>query len=55
MIQKYIDAKNKGKEYDYKQLKEIVIGYVKNKVSDETMTDFLKSIFDKGMSGEATS
>lgn len=55
MIKKYIDNKNKGKEYSYDELKEIVIGYTKGEITDKVMTEFLKSVFDHGMSDKATS
>ena len=55
MLEKYIDAKNNGTEYTYEQIKEFVLGYCDETVSDELMTKFIKSIYDHGMSIEATS
>lgn len=54
MISKYIDKKNNGNEYTYQELEEIVLGYTRGKISDEDMTEFLRSIFIHGLSSERT-
>lgn len=53
-FEEMIALKNSGKEYSKEDIKAFVIGYVKNKVSDKTMTQFIKSIYDHGMSTKAT-
>lgn len=54
MISKYIDKKNNGNEYTYQELEEIVLGYTHGKISDQDMTEFLRSIFIHGLSSERT-
>lgn len=44
----------KGEEYSKEILKSFVLGYTKGEVSDELMTEFLKSVFDKSLSIEKT-
>ena len=49
-----ITQKLKGIEYDKESIEMFVLGYVQGIVSDELMTEWIKSIYDKGMSKEAT-
>lgn len=49
-----IKNKYEGKQYTYDQLKMFVLGYVKNEITDEEMTDFIRSIYEKGMTTRET-
>lgn len=53
-IKKVIAEKCNGREYSREELKFFIDGYTKEKISDEDMTAFIKSIYDNGLSVEAT-
>lgn len=49
-----IDKKNNKEELTYKEIEYMVNSYIKNKINDKTMSDFLWSIYNNNLSIEET-
>lgn len=48
-INKIIDKKSKNLENTYEEIEFMIMGYVNQKISTEKMTEYIKSIFENGM------